>query len=220
MKKILLDLYRRMHRHYGPTRWWPGDTPFEIAVGAILTQNTAWTNVERAIANLKKEKLLSPRAIINAPSQQLESALRPSGYFRQKADRLRTFSRFLLEHHRGSIRHMARTPLDRLRPQLLALHGIGPETADDILLYACHLPVFVIDAYTRRILARHALLEKPLGYEALRALFESQLPANVGLYQEYHALLVLTAKDYCRARPDCERCPLKPLLPADGPRPG
>jgi endonuclease-3 related protein len=210
----------RMAAHHGHTGWWPGDSPFEIAVGAILTQNTAWTNVEKALANLKRARLLAPRALVAAPLDQVEQAVRPSGYFRQKALRLRIFSAHLLERHGGSMARMARRPLAELRPELLALHGIGPETADDILLYACEKPVFVVDAYTRRIFSRHGLVPPDIGYEPLRAFFEQHLPHEVPLFKEYHGLLVWTAKDFCRTRPDCAGCPLAPLLPPGGPHPG
>ncbi|MCL4219371.1 MAG: endonuclease III domain-containing protein [Candidatus Hydrogenedentes bacterium] len=212
VRKMLKDVFKRMERHYGPTGWWPGETPFEIAIGAILTQNTAWANVEKAIANLKSAKLLGPRKILGCPDDMLHSALRPSGYFRVKAIRVRAFCQYLVERHRGSMARMAATPLAQLREELLAISGIGPETADDILLYACEKPVFVVDAYTRRILSRHGVVDPEIGYEDLRALFESHLPKDVALFKEYHGLLVYVGKDYCRKRPRCEQCPLKPLL--------
>lgn len=209
---FLHEAYHRMAKHFGPTHWWPGDTPFEIAIGAILTQNTAWTNVEKAIVNLKREKLLHPKAMAACDSERLHQALRPSGYFRQKAERVRLFSQYLLDHYGGSMKRMARRPLEVLRPELLSLKGIGPETADDILLYACHLPVFVVDAYTRRILSRHGHVEPDIRYEPLRALFEARLPQDIRQWQEYHGLIVFTAKDFCRSHPRCEGCPLQPLL--------
>ena len=208
----LMDLYARLSRHFGPTRWWPGDTPFEIAVGAILTQNTAWTNVERAIENLKGARLLTPRALLECAPATLEIAIRPSGYFRQKAERLRIFSQYLVEHYGGSMRRMAKQPLDSLRLELLALKGIGPETADDILLYACEKPVFVVDAYTRRILHRHGLAGGREGYEALRAFMETHLPLEVPLFMEYHGLVVYAGKAFCRKTPCCQGCPLEPVL--------
>jgi len=215
-RATLRDYYARMAAHYGPTHWWPGDSAFEIALGAILTQNTAWTNVERAIANLKAARLLAPRAIVAAELPVLEAALRPSGYFRQKARRVQIFSAHLIAHYGGSMARMARRPLAELRPELLALHGIGPETADDILLYACGHAVFVVDAYTRRIFSRHGLVPSTIGYEALRAYFEGHLPHEVPLFKEYHGLIVWTAKDFCRTRPQCAGCPLAGLLPAGG----
>ena len=212
MKRALLDIYRRLEAHFGPTGWWPGDTPFEIAVGAILTQNTAWVNVEKAIANLKREKLLNPRRILACPDGALEKALRPSGYFRVKARRVRGFCEYLVEHHGGSMARMAKQPFETLRPQLLDVHGVGPETADDILLYACHKPVFVVDTYTRRILSRHGHVAHVIGYEELRAIFERHLEADDALFKEYHGLIVLTGNRYCRATPRCDECPLRPLL--------
>lgn len=208
----LRDFYERMAAHFGPTHWWPGDTAFEIALGAILTQNTAWTNVEKAIANLKAAGLLAPHAILDADTETLEAALRPSGYFRQKAVRVRLFCEHLLNHYDGDMARMAQRPLNELRPELLALHGIGPETADDILLYACGKPVFVVDTYTKRILSRHGVVPPNIGYEHLRAHFEGHLAADVLQWQEYHGLIVFTAKDFCRTRPNCEGCPLQPTL--------
>jgi len=208
----LQDFYDRMSGHYGPTHWWPGDTDFEIAIGAILTQNTAWTNVEKAIVNLKAARLLSPKNMLEASGEVLETALRPSGYFRQKAKRVRLFCEHLIAHHGGSLRRMSARPQPELREELLALNGIGPETADDILLYACDKPVFVVDAYTRRILSRHALIAPNMDYEALRALLESHVPSDLHTYREYHGLIVWTGKDFCRTRPRCEGCPLAPTL--------
>ncbi len=213
LRKALLRIFDTLSQHYGPTHWWPGDTPFEIAIGAILTQNTAWTNVEKAIVNLKKEALLSPKHLVEASEEVVQAALRPSGYFRQKTERVRLFSEHLLQHYQGSIRRMARRPLAELRPELLSLKGIGPETADDILLYACEHPVFVVDAYTRRILTRHGLIEDNLSYEALRSLLEENLPTDLHLFREFHGLIVWTGKDFCRTKPHCEDCPMGFLLP-------
>lgn len=212
LKQGLERMYDLMAAHYGPTHWWPGDSPFEIAVGAILTQNTAWGNVERAIANLKRDKLLRPNAILKCPLDMLEQALTPSGYFRVKAERLRSFCDFLVTRHRGSMKRMAKAPLEQLRPQLLAVRGIGPETADDILLYACDKPVFVVDAYTRRILSRHGLIPADVAYEDLRGLFEANVEPDLHLYKEYHGLIVYVGKDFCRRKPRCNECPLRPLL--------
>lgn len=211
--------YDSLHAHFGPSGWWPADSPFEVAVGAVLTQNTAWVNVEKAIGNLKAAKLLGPRAILDAPLQTLETALTPSGYFRVKARRLRSFCEYLVQRHNGSMDQLAQQPLDTLRPELLRVHGIGPETADDILLYACDHPVFVIDTYTRRILARHALMPRKTDYETLRDYFERNLPVDVTLFKEYHAQIVYTGKDFCKTKPDCEHCPLKKHLPKSGPMP-
>lgn len=216
MKRALADIYDHMMAHFGLTHWWPGDTPFEISIGAILTQNTAWTNVEKAIANLKAARLLSPGAILACPNGDLEQALRPSGYFRQKAIRVRGFSQHLVDRYGGSMARMARRPLPALREELLELHGIGPETADDILLYACGKPVFVVDTYTRRILSRHGLVDENIKYHDLQAYFHRHVEADLHTYKEYHGLIVWTGKEFCRTRPRCEGCPLAPLLPGRG----
>lgn len=212
LAKTLASMYDLMSAHFGPTHWWPGDTPFEIAVGAILTQNTAWTNVEKAIANLKQADLLDPRAILDGPDEQIERALQPSGYFRLKTKRLRGFCAHLVEHYGGSMVRMAKQPLEALRPELLGVYGLGPETADDILLYACGKVVFVVDAYTKRIFSRHGLIPTEIDYEDLRSFFEKHVPPDLHRYKEYHGLIVWTGKDFCRKSPKCEGCPLKPTL--------
>ena len=212
IRRKLKTIYDCMAEYYGPTHWWPGDSPFEIAVGAVLTQNTAWTNVEKAIVNLKREELLAPRAILECPAAALETALKPSGYFRVKAKRLRSFCDYLVRRYGGNMARMARQPLDRLRPELLDVNGIGPETADDILLYACEKTVFVVDAYTRRIFSRHGLVPPAIEYEALRAFFERHVAPDLHGYKEYHGLIVWTGKDFCRRKPKCKGCPLAPTL--------
>lgn len=211
MKRRLLAVFRRLHGAHGPQSWWPGDTRFEIMVGAVLTQNTAWTNVEKAIANLKAANALTPQAIANAPHRRLAAWLRPSGYFNVKARRLRAFCCWLVEQ--GGEHRLARLSTDRLRAAMLGVHGIGPETADDILLYAFDRPVFVIDAYTRRLFHRLGVIDGGEPYEALRELFESRLDRDVPLFNEYHALIVAHAKDVCRPRPRCEGCCLRKLCP-------
>ena len=193
--------------------WWPAKTPFEVIVGTILTQNTAWVNVERAIANLRRERLLTPRGLERVPLGRLARLVRPSGYFRQKAKKLKAFVRFLRERFGGSLERMFRTPTAQLREQLLGVHGIGPETADSILLYAGNHPIFVVDAYTKRILLRHGLAGEMAGYEEIRDLFESALPRDARLFNEFHALLVNVGKNWCRAKnPRCSECPLGPYL--------
>jgi endonuclease-3 related protein len=206
MKRRLLTVYRHLHAAHGPQHWWPGDTAFEIMVGAVLTQNTAWSNVEKAIANLKRARALDAETIARAPHRKLAAWLKPSGYFNIKAQRLRAFCRWYLQE--GGVRRLARRPTTLLRDQLLAVHGIGPETADDILLYAFNRPVFVIDAYTRRIFSRLGVIEGGEDYEALRRLFEERLGADSSLFNEYHALIVAHAKDFCRPRPRCAQCVL------------
>jgi endonuclease-3 related protein len=199
---------------HGPQHWWPGRTRFEIIVGAILTQNTSWTNVEPAIRNLRAARLLSPAAIHGIHSTKLAQLLRPSGYFRQKTKTLKSLVEFLFGSYDGSLSKMFATPTPLLRDLLLDVRGIGPETADSILLYAGKHPVFVVDAYTRRILERHGLAHSKLTYDQIRTLFESTLPADHQLFNEFHALIVHTGKHFCRkTNPMCEHCPLNSFLP-------
>jgi len=208
MRAKLMRVYRDLARHFGPQHWWPARTPFEVMVGAILTQNTAWSNVEKAIANLRAARALAPRAIAEMDLRRLARLVRPSGYYNQKAKRLRDFIRWMLDRY-GSVAAMRRAPAARLRAELLARNGIGPETADSILLYALGKRSFVIDAYTRRALARLGLARGSEPYEELRDLFERNLPRSKELYGEYHALLVVLGKDLCRKKnPSCETCPL------------
>ncbi len=210
----LSDYYDTLFAAFGPQYWWPGRTPFEIIVGAILTQNTSWSNVELAIQNLRRKKLLTPGAIEAVSFGRLAALIRSSGYFRQKAKKLKAFVRFLRAEYQGSLAKMFRTPTRALRDQLLGVHGIGPETADSILLYAGRHLVFVVDAYTRRILERHQLAGPKHSYEDVRLFFERSLPPDVPLYNEFHALIVQTGKDYCRKRnPRCDQCPLQDFLP-------
>lgn len=197
-----------MFSHFGPRRWWPGETPFEVMVGAILTQNTNWKNVERAIARLKTERVLDPHKLLNLHPATLASFIRPAGYFRVKTKRLRSFLKFFLERYGGSIGRMSGASTAGLRDELLSVNGIGPETADSILLYALNKPIFVIDAYTKRILNRHSLCAEDDCYCDLQDLFMDRLPADTKLYNEYHALIVETGKDFCRTRPLCDGCPL------------
>jgi endonuclease-3 related protein len=204
----LMAIYQTLYQYYGPTGWWPGDTPFEIAIGAILTQNTAWTNVEKAIENLKKMDLLDPFKMAQCERGLLEEAIKPSGYFRQKAERLIIFCNYLIERYDGQIERMSKKDTIELRKELLHIKGIGPETADDILLYACEHPIFVVDAYTRRIFSRHGILDEKLKYEEIQDFFHKQLPRDVHIFKEYHGLIVWTGKDYCRKKPKCSECPL------------
>jgi endonuclease-3 related protein len=206
--------YDALFRAHGPQHWWPGRTRFEVVVGAILTQNTNWSNVERAIARLRRERLLSLAAIERVPTARLERFIRSSGYFRQKARKLKAFVKFLRNGYQGSLDKLFAVPTPELREQLLGVHGIGPETADSILLYAGNHPVFVVDAYTRRILERHQLVHTKAGYEEIRRLFEQSLPLSPAMFNEYHALIVHTGKHFCRKRePACEQCALRPFLP-------
>src|SRR5579864_2838964 len=214
----LLRYYEAMSGALGPMRWWPAKTPFEVIVGAILTQSTAWGNVERAIANLRSARVLTPSAMLRMRTTQLAALVRPSGYFRQKAKKLKAFVRFLQTEYGGSLRRMFQTPTLELREKLLSVHGIGPETADSILLYAGNHPVFVVDAYTHRIFGRHGITEGKADYEKVRALIETSIPRQPELFNELHALIVNTGKNWCRkSAPRCEGCPLRPLLPANSP---
>jgi endonuclease III related protein len=199
-------VYHKLFAAHGKQHWWPGDSVFEIMTGAVLTQNTAWTNVAKAITNLKQAKALSPEVIAGAQPKRLAAWLRPSGYFNIKAQRLQAMCRWLIE--RGGVKKIKKIPTSELRPALLAVHGIGPETADDILLYAFQRPVFVIDAYTRRIFTRLGLIEGSEHYETLRHLFENALATNVTMFNEYHALIVAHGKNICRKRPMCGSCRL------------
>jgi len=207
-------VYHWLFAANGRQHWWPGDSNFEIMVGAVLTQNTSWANVEKAIANLKGAKALSPRAIAKAHPKRVAVWLKPSGYFNIKAKRLRAMCRWLIEQ--GGARKLARLSTHDLRHALLAVHGIGPETADDILLYAFRRPVFVIDAYTRRIFHRLGLIHGNEDYETLRRLFESKLGPDARLFNEYHALIVIHGKDVCKKRPRCDRCCLNAICPSSG----
>ena len=206
--KKISNLYTILLQHYGPQYWWPGDTPLEVAVGAILTQNTNWQNVAAAIDRLKKADVLTAKALFGLPEAELADYLRPAGYYNIKARRLKNFLNLLFAGYSGSMEKMAAAPLAVLRPELLTVKGIGPETADSILLYGLEKPTFVVDAYTFRILSRHGLATDPCSYEELQTTFTEALPPATELYQEYHALLVQTGKDFCRPRPRCSTCPL------------
>ncbi len=216
MITTLNDVYERLLTKFGPQHWWPAKSRLEVIVGAVLTQNTAWSNVERAIENLRAADLLALERLARASQEELEERIRPAGYFRLKARRLRNVIEFIREHH-GSLDAMFATPLEVLRVELLGVNGIGPETADSILLYAGDMPSFVIDTYAARIWKRHGWIEAEADYYALQDLFESQLPTDVDLFNEYHALIVSVGKNYCRAKPKCDGCPLQELLPEHGP---
>ena len=211
MTERLLEIYDALLDAFGPQHWWPGDTPFEIALGAILTQNTSWANVEKAIANLRAAGCLEPPRFNALDGAELETLIRPAGYFRLKTKRLRNFMKWLFEDYAGELAALERVDTARLRAELLGISGIGPETADSILLYALNRPVFVVDAYTARVMVRHGLIEPDIDYEQLQALFEYHLEPDVGLFNEYHALLVRVGKDFCKPRPKCPGCPLESL---------
>ncbi len=215
-KELLERVYETLFKQIGPRHWWPGETPFEVMVGAILTQNTAWANVEKAIRNLKAAGLLDPLALYRAEQSRVAELIRPSGYYNQKAAKLKRFVKFFVEEYGADLEKMKAEPLDVLRRKLLEINGIGPETADSILLYALDKPVFVVDAYTRRIFSRHGWVEPTIGYEELRGFFEDALPKDVKLFNEYHALLVYVGHHFCKRKPQCEACPLQPFLPQEG----
>ena len=206
---LLQQIHRRLFKAFGPQHWWPAETRFEVIVGAILTQNTNWGNVEKAINNLKKKRLLSPRCLRDVSQQTLASLIRPAGYFNIKTKRLKNFIHFFFKEYQGDLKKMAQEETAQLRRKLLSINGIGPETADSILLYALDKPVFVVDAYTKRVLYRHNLVDSRADYSAVQELFMKHLKADVKLFNEYHALLVRLGKDYCRTKPLCERCVLK-----------
>jgi endonuclease III related protein len=214
----LLRMYRDVLRRFGHQRWWPGRSAFEIATGAILTQHTAWSQAARAVAALRDRRLLAPRALADASDATLHAAIRPAGTYRLKARRLRDFATWLLERFDGRFERMRRAPLDVLRRELLAVPGLGPETVDAILLYAAGRPVFVADAYARRVLSRHRLLPPRADYETARAFVEARLPSDPVLFNELHALLVAVGKTYCRTVPLCLHCPLRRDLAGRPPR--
>lgn len=210
-RRELQRVYERLLAAYGPQRWWPGESPFEVMVGAVLTQNTAWRNVERAIANLKVAAALTPAAIAGLPQAELAGLIRPAGYFNVKARRLQAFCRFLLES--GGAEALAQRPTADLRHALLAVHGVGPETADDILLYAFGRPVFVIDAYTRRLLRRLGIAGGDERYEQLRLGIERAFGPQAPLFNELHGLIVHHAKVACGSKPRCTGCCLRRVCP-------
>ncbi len=205
----LMEIFNLLYDAFGPRHWWPGDSPFEVIVGAILTQNTTWKNVEKAINNLKRANLLEPKALYRLPYEILVELIRPVGFFNIKAKRLKAFLNFLFEEFQGNLEEMFSLEMEGLRKKLLSIPGIGPETADSILLYAGGKPSFVVDAYTRRILSRHGLIHEEASYEDIRELFMDHLPSDVGLFNEYHALLVELGKRFCKTKPHCKGCPLE-----------
>jgi len=211
-RELLLRIYQLLYSHFGFRHWWPGESEFEIMLGAILTQNTNWKNVERAIKNLKDKKVFSPKQLMTLDLNKLEELIKPSGYYRQKARRIKEFLEFFLSPPiSGSIEKMKKIPTAPLRRMLLEIKGIGPETADSILLYALGKRVFVIDAYTRRIFSRLGLVSEKESYEQLQNFFEQNLPKSAKLYNDYHAQIVELGKNYCAKKPACQNCPLKPL---------
>jgi endonuclease-3 related protein len=238
----IVPYYRALYSRWGPQNWWPAESRLEVVVGAYLTQNTNWNNVEKALANLRREHVLSVKALREIPQKRLATLIRPSGYFRQKAKKLKTFIRFLDRHYGGSLARMFAQPTEKLRNELLALNGVGPETADSILLYGGNHPIFVVDAYTRRILERHGVIGPKARYDEIRLPLEAALtgatPEQLDLgehgheprhpasrmsrtertdltqhYNELHALIVRAGNQHCRSTPKCEECPLREFLP-------
>ena len=207
-KTRLEKIYQKLYDAFGPQHWWPGETPFEVIVGAILTQNTNWRNVEKALDNLKKARLLTPLGIKKTPLSKLSVLIKPSGFFNIKAKRLKNFINFIFDEYDGDLNKMAKDPIVPLREKILAVSGIGPETADSILLYAFGMPIFVVDAYTKRIFVRHGILDPDMDYHQIQEIFMNHLKQSRNLFNEYHALIVRVGKDYCRPRPLCEQCPL------------
>ena len=209
IQNILLKIYKSLYNYFGPLNWWPGDTPFEIMVGAILTQNTSWSNVEKAINNLKKEYLLEPQNLYHINQEELAQLIKPSGYFNIKAQRLKNFVTFFVEEFSGSEKKMFSGDDEELRRKLLKVNGIGPETADSILLYAGEKPFFVVDAYTKRIFSRHNLISEDASYHQIQEFFIRNLDSNVELYNEFHAQIVMLGKTICTSKnPDCSKCPI------------
>jgi endonuclease-3 related protein len=209
MKPSPRSIYKKLYSAFGAQHWWPAESSFEVMVGAILTQNTSWLNVEKALGNLKKHNLLKLDKLLALPEKRLAFLLMPAGYYNIKAKRLKNFLRFLSGHYRGNIDNMALKSAALLRRQLLLVNGIGPETADSILLYALDKPVFVVDAYTKRILSRHGLIKEEATYEQVQGLFMKRLKRKAKLFNEYHALLVRLGKEFClKNNPKCLACPL------------
>ncbi len=208
MASTLEEIYNRLLNHFGPQHWWPGDTPFEVMVGAVLTQNTNWENVSRAINNLKDADVLTPEKMGNLPIAALAELIRPAGYYNLKAQRLSNLL-FLIDQQENGLKDLLSLDTSYLRELLLSVKGIGPETADSILLYAAQRPVFVVDTYTYRVLSRHNLIEDETGYYEMQDLFIDNLQEDEAIFNEYHALLVQVGKKYCKKKkPDCARCPL------------
>ena len=212
--RLIREFYKEMFKHFGPQHWWPGETPFEVMVGAILTQNTSWSNVEKAIDRLKKENALSPEAIHNMDTDRLAQLIKPSGFYNLKAKRLKHLIKGFVETFSGSVEMMKEWHINQLREWLLSIPGIGKETADSIILYAIKKPIFVVDAYTRRVLSRHGIISGNEDYDTIQAIFHKHLPKDTELFNEFHALFVKLGKEYCRKKsPICKTCPLGKHLP-------
>jgi endonuclease III related protein len=205
----LLEMFDILLRHYGPRNWWPAETQLEVMIGAVLTQNTNWKNVEKAITNLKEKKWLTFTKLRSISLPELAWEIRPAGYYNIKAKRLKNMLDFISERYPGGLGSFLGQEPQVLREALLSINGIGPETADSIVLYAANQPVFVVDAYTHRILNRHGMVEDQSGYQDLQNLFMDNLPSDPSLFNEFHALIVETGKNFCRKKPRCDQCPLE-----------
>ncbi|MEO0075471.1 MAG: endonuclease III domain-containing protein [candidate division WOR-3 bacterium] len=203
------DFYHLLFKYYGRQYWWPAQSSFEVMVGAVLTQNTSWDNVRKAIANLKKKRLLSIHKINSLSERQLAITIKSAGFYRAKAKFLKALVKYLISKYNGKISLMKKEPLAKLRNELLNIYGIGKETADSILLYALSKPIFVVDAYTKRIFSRHLLIKPNIHYDELQKFMTDNLPHSIKVYKEYHALLVRLGKDFCRKVPKCFGCPLR-----------
>lgn len=207
-----IAIYNRLYEHFGPQHWWPADSPFEVIVGAVLTQNTAWTNVEKAMVRLKENSLLNIEAMTALPEAQLAALIRSSGFYRLKAQRLKAVLQFIVQTYAGQLSEMFKAESGVLRSRLLSIRGLGPETVDAILLYAGEMPFFVVDAYTRRIFSRHEIIDEKQDYHQIQDYFMKNLVNETKLFNEYHALIVMTAKSYCHKKsPNCASCPLGTL---------
>lgn len=211
MRNILLDIYNRLDGHFGPRGWWPAETPFEVCVGAILTQNVAWRNVVKAISALRQEGLLDVEAIYRAPAERIAGLIRPTRYYNQKAVKLKNFCSLVVEGHQADLNRLLALPADQLRKLLLGVRGIGRETADSIVLYAAGKPVFVVDSYTSRIFGRLGIIPAHWGYDRIQEFFTLNLPLDVDLFNQYHALIDGAGHHYCSGTPRCGQCPLAGL---------
>lgn len=206
------EAFRLLYDHFGPQSWWPGDTPFEIMVGAVLTQNTSWSNVQKAIDTLKSEDLLDYQSLSRLTDDEIAQLIRPAGYYNLKARRLRNLLDMIANTYHGELESFLGDELSAARENLLAVNGIGPETADSILLYACGHPVFVVDMYTHRVFSRHNMVPEETDYATMQYLFMERLPRDLRLYNEFHALIVRVARTFCKKnKPLCENCPLHGL---------
>lgn len=211
--KKLMTIYDTLLKHFGHRNWWPGETPFEVCVGAVLTQNTAWKNVAKAVANLKAAGALDPFVIHAMPLEDLSELIRPAGYYNVKARRLRNFVDHLVEDHGGDLESLFSVHVEALRDQLLGISGVGKETADSMILYAAAKPIFVVDAYTKRVLSRHGLMADNADYDEIQQFFHAHLPRDCELFNDFHAQIVAVGHHYCRSKPKCDGCPLAGLLP-------